>query len=118
MIYAYVDEDGFILATSVRMPKKMDGWVAVQGTLPPRPIVEDDTEPHLMLVDGQLVWQVGKTEAEIEALRAAAYRDRVDPLTCHIQRMADMGAADSEIDALRAVRDATFYAIQREFPYS
>jgi hypothetical protein len=32
--------------------------------------------------------------------------------------MADMGAAASEIDALRAVRDATFYAIQREFPYA
>lgn len=58
------------------------------------------------------------TNAEIEALRAAAYRDRVDPLTCQIQRMADMGAAASEIDALRAVRDATFYAIQREFPYA
>lgn len=58
------------------------------------------------------------THAEIEALRAAAYRDRVDPLTCQIQRMEDMGASASEIDALRAVRDATFYAIQREFPYA
>lgn len=78
MIYAYVDEDGFILATSVRMPKKMDGWVAVQGSLPPRPVAED-TEPRLMLKDGALVWQVGKTEAEIAEERKRAYTEECDP---------------------------------------
>lgn len=116
-MYVNAASDGYVLATSKHKPANMDGWVSVDGTLPPRPIAEDGTEPRLMLVDGALVWMVGKTRAEIEALRAAAYRDRVDPLTCQIQRMEDMGAAASEIDALRAVRDATFYAIQREFPY-
>lgn len=117
MIYAKVT-DGVVIATTGRKPSNMDGWTAVDGTLPPRPIAEDDTEPRLMLIDGLLVWQTGKSRAEIEALRAAAYRERVDPLTCQIQRMEDMGAAASEIEALRAARDATFYAIQREYPYA
>ena len=78
MIYAKVEDDVVVL-TTIKKPTNMDGWVAVDGTLPPRPVAED-TEPRLMLKDGQLVWQVGKTEEEISALRQSAYEAECDSL--------------------------------------
>ena len=77
-MYVNATSDGYVLATSTNKPSNMYGWTAVQGTLPPRPIAED-TEPRLMLVDGQLVWQVGKTEAEIAEERKKAYTEECDP---------------------------------------
>lgn len=79
MTYVKV-EDGVVIATTINKPTNMDGWVAVDGSLPPRPIAEDDTEPRLMLKNGQLVWQVGKSEAEISALRQQAYEAECDSL--------------------------------------
>lgn len=78
MTYARVTDDNVVIATTIRKPSNLDGWVAVQGTLPPRPIAED-TEPRLMLVDGQLVWQTGKTADEIAEERKKAYTEECDP---------------------------------------
>lgn len=79
MIFVKLTDDGLISVISFNKPTNMDGWVEVQGSLPPRPIAEDGTEPRLMLVDGQLVWQVGKTEAEIAEERKKAYTEECDP---------------------------------------
>lgn len=77
MVYAKVIDE-IVVATTINKPSNLDGWVAVEGTLPPRPIAED-TEPRLMLVDGALVWQTGKTEAEIAEERKKAYTEECDP---------------------------------------
>lgn len=73
--------------------------------------------------DGQIVhkWiQVEKpipTQEEIEALRAAAYRERVDPLTCQISRLRDMGGTEDEIAEAMARREQEVASIKREMPY-
>jgi hypothetical protein len=76
MIYILADKDGYVKSVATIQG---EGYVAYDGTLPPRPIAEDDTEPRLMLVDGALVWQVGKTEAEIAEERKRAYTEECDP---------------------------------------
>ena len=90
MLYVNATSDGYVLATSKHKPANMDGWTEVQGTLPPRPIAEDDTEPRLLLVDGALVWRVGKTEAEIAEERKKAYTEECDPfLTAYLGYTAE-----------------------------
>jgi hypothetical protein len=79
MIYTRITDGNIVIATTILKPSNMDGWVVVDGTLPPRPIAEDDTEPRLMLVDGALVWQVGKTADEIAEERKKAYVAECDP---------------------------------------
>lgn len=117
MIYAKVF-DGVVVATTTRKPSNMDGWVAVDGKMPKRPTVaEDDTEPRLILKDGVLVWQMGKTREEVEAERRTAYRDRVDPITSEISRLRDMGGTDAEIAEAMERREQEVAAIKREFPY-
>ena len=116
MFYARLD-DNVVIATTIRKPSNMDGWVAVNGTLPPRPIAEDDTEPRLILKDGALVWLVGKSRAEVEAERARAYRDRVDPITSEISRLRDMGGTEDEIAEAMERREAEVARIKAEMPY-
>ena len=117
MIYARVADDGVVIATTINNQINLDGWVAVDGTLPPRPIAEDDTEPRLMLEDGALVWQVGKSREEVQAERKRAYRDRVDPITSEISRLRDMGGTEDEIAEAMARREAEVASIKREMPY-
>jgi hypothetical protein len=74
--------------------------------------------------DGQIVhkWvQVAKpvpTDEAISALRAQAYRDRVDPITCEVQRLRDMGGTHDEIVDAMARRDAEVAKIKAEYPYA
>ena len=115
----YVKEyDGQVLVVAINKPSNMDDWVAVQGTLPPRPIAEDDTEPRLMLKDGQLVWQVGKSREEVQAERKRAYIERVDPITAEISRLRDMGGTEDEIADAMARREREVARIKREMPYN
>ena len=116
MIYAKMI-DGAVIATTIRKPANMYGWVSVQGALPPRPIAED-TEPRLMLVDGQLVWQVGKSREEVQAERKRAYIDRVDPITAEISRLRDMGGTEDEIAEAMRRREQAVAAVKAEFPYA
>ena len=57
------------------------------------------------------------THEEIEAARAAAYRERVDPITCEIQRLRDMGGTDDEIAEAEARRAEAVAAIKAQYPY-
>ena len=116
MTYARLDGD-VVIATTIRKPSNLDGWTAIDGSLPPRPIAEGEPEPRLMLKDGQLVWQVGKTHAEIEDERARAYRDRVDPITSEISRLRDMGGTEDEIAEAMARREREVARIKAEMPY-
>ncbi len=58
------------------------------------------------------------TDKEISTLRASAYRDRVDPITCEISRLRDMGGTEEEIAEAMARRDAEVARIKEELPYS
>ena len=79
MIYAKAIDE-IVVATTINKPSNMDGWSAVDGTLPPRPVAEDDSAPRLMLVDGALAWRVGKSDEEISTLRQQAYEAECDSL--------------------------------------
>lgn len=57
------------------------------------------------------------TREEIEAARAADYRATVDPITCEIQRLRDMGGTDEEIAEAEARREAAVAAIKAQWPY-
>lgn len=76
MLYILTDKDGYVKSVATIQG---EGYVAWNGTLPPRPIAEDDTQPRLILKDGQLVWQVGKTADEIAEERKKAYTEECDP---------------------------------------
>lgn len=54
---------------------------------------------------------------EIEAARASAYRATVDPITCEIQRLRDMGGTDEEIAEAEERREAAVAAIKEQHPY-
>ena len=57
------------------------------------------------------------TREEIEAARAAAYRATVDPITCEIARLRDMGGSAEEIAEAEARREAAVAAVKSQWPY-
>ena len=57
------------------------------------------------------------THEEIEQARAAAYRERVDQITCEIARLRDMGGSTEEIAEAEARREAAVAAIKAQWPY-
>ena len=118
MIYARVTDDGVVIATTINKQINLDGWVAVDGKMPKRPTVaEGEPEPRLMLVNGALVWQVGKSREEVQAERKRAYIERVDPITAEISRLRDMGGTEDEIAEAMARREREVASIKRELPY-
>lgn len=58
-----------------------------------------------------------QTREEIEAARASAYRERVDPITCEIARLRDMGGSADEIAEAEARRAEAVAAIKAQYPY-
>ena len=57
------------------------------------------------------------TREEVEQARAQAYRERVDPITCEIQRLRDMGGSAEEIAEAEARRAEAVAAIKAQWPY-
>ena len=61
------------------------------------------------------------TKEEIQKLRANAYKNEVDPITCHIQRLKDESAMTNEINAEIAAlieeRKAKVQEIKARYPY-
>lgn len=117
MIYARVTDENVVIATTINKPSNLDGWVAVQGTLPPRPIAEDDTEPRLMLVDGQLVWLTGKTAEEIAEERKRAYTEECDPYLVAYQGYLVEGDTEKAESARRAYLKAKA-EVRKRLPYN
>ena len=116
MLYVLTKEDGSVVAVSTIQG---NGYAPYNGTLPPRPTVaEGEPEPRLMLVNGALVWQVGKTREEVQAERKRAYIERVDPITAEISRLRDMGGTEDEIADAMARREREVARIKREMPYN
>lgn len=57
------------------------------------------------------------TAEEITALRKAAYVQRVDPITCEIERLKEMDGTFEEIEEARNRRAEVVAAIKSEYPY-
>ena len=57
------------------------------------------------------------TRENVEAMRQEAYRLRVDPITCEISRLRDMGGTEDEIAEAMARREAEVARIKAEMPY-
>ena len=98
--------------------------------LPEEPTRRDGFGHELVVKDGALQWVSFKleeqpepeapsapTHAEIEQARAAAYRATVDPITCEIARLRDMGGSADEIAEAEARREAAVAAIKESYPY-
>lgn len=57
------------------------------------------------------------TAEDITRWRKAAYVQRVDPITCEISRLRDMGGTPEEIEVARIRRILEVEAIKAEYPY-
>lgn len=123
----YAQETGEVkMVSALDAPRAGDLTVAA---LPDEPPAERGYVHELRVVDGALVWArvpvaapepeapSAPTREEIEATRAAAYRDRVDPITCEIARLRDMGGSAEEIAEAEARREAAVAAIEAQYPY-
>lgn len=99
-VYVQIEDSTIVCCTIVK-PTNLDGW---------------EVREVASLADVKVGEHI-QTHEEIEQARAAAYRERVDPLTCEIQRMRDMGGSASEIAEAEARRAAAVAAIKAQWPY-
>ncbi len=132
MITLRFDANGLVTMVS-RIDTPKAGDLSVEA-LPPEPEARPPYAPVLYVRDRVPVWEMvevcepeaeraaepeepAPTHAEIEAARAAAYRATVDPITCEIQRLRDMGGSAAEIAEAEARREAEVAAIKAQWPY-
>lgn len=119
--------------SSLNAPREGDLTV---DALPEKPADERGYMHELRVVDGALIWArmvidesaeqepaeppapSAPTHEEIEAARAAAYRATVDPITCEIARLRDMGGSAAEIAEAEARREAAVAAVKAQWPYT
>lgn len=71
----------------------------------------------LQWVDDGVPAPQAQTREEIEQSRAAAYRATVDPITCEIARLRDMGGSAEDIAEAEARREAAVAAVKAQWPY-
>lgn len=126
----YVQETGEVkMVSALDAPRAGDLTVSA---LPDEPPAERGYVHELRVVDGALTWvsipveepepepapeEHSQTHEEIEAARASAYRATVDPITCEIARLRDMGGSAAEIAEAEARREASVAAIKAQHPY-
>lgn len=94
-------EDGTIVCATIVKPTNLDGW---------------EVREVASLADVKVGEHI-PTQAEISQMRASAYRATVDPITCEIQRLRDMGGSAEEIAEAEARREAAVAAIKAQHPY-
>lgn len=129
----YERESGRVTMMSAIDPPR-DGDLTVES-LPDEPAAELGYVHELRVVDGTLIWArvaieepaerapaeppepAAPTHEEIEQARAAAYRATVDPITCEIARLRDMGGSAAEIAEAEARRAEAVAAIKAQWPY-
>ena len=110
MIYFKTNSDGLVINIAFVKPKDAESWQAVDS-LPTRNYGDK------IYFDGGAFRVVRHGHDEAEQSRAAAYRERVDPITCEIQRLRDMGGSAEEITEAEARREAAVAAIKAQWPY-
>ena len=110
MIYFKTNSDGLVINIAFVKPKDAESWQAVDS-LPTRNYGDK------IYFDGGAFRVVRHGHDEAEQSRAAAYRATVDPITCEIQRLRDMGGSAAEIAEAEARREAAVAAIKAQWPY-
>lgn len=110
------------IVTAMQLSEEpLEGWTATDATEIPNTESQDGCTVAV-LWDGKTLSVVQvpipqPTHEEIEQARAAAYRATVDPITCEIQRLRDMGGSAQEIAEAEARREAAVTAVKAQWPY-
>ena len=99
-VYVQV-EDGTIVCSTIVKPTNLDGWEAREVAS----LAEVKVGEH------------PPTREDVGAMRQEAYRLRVDPITCEISRLRDMGGTDAEIAEAMELREREVARIKAEMPY-
>lgn len=110
---------------AVEVPEVPDMPEVPQGKSPELRLDADGRRLYWALVDApdepapvpEAEAPAAPTHEEVEAARASAYRERVDPITCEIQRLRDMGGSAAEIAEAEARRAEAVAAIKAQWPY-
>lgn len=118
-----------LMISEIDAPKEGDLFVEA---LPPEPETKPPFYAELRVENGGLLWEIKEappepepepeephkpTAEEITALRKAAYTTRVDPITCEIERLKEMGGTEEELEAARRRRAEAVAAIKSAYPY-
>lgn len=81
----------------------------------------EETDKEYFLHNGEYVFEVPEpTKEEQQQARQEAYKNEVDPITCHIQRLGDEEQTPdiiAEITSLVEKRKAKVEEIKARFPY-
>lgn len=133
-LHIQVDENGFVV-WGLLAERKDAPWINTGLTARPEAPEVDGKVARMKWQDGAIAWAYedipalpeptpetpteppAPTHAEIEAARASAYRQTVDPITCEIQRLRDMGGSEAEIAEAEARREAAVAAVKAQYPY-
>lgn len=134
MITVEAMEDGRVVRIDYAAQALRPGAIEVPE-VPEMPDVPQGKRPELRLdAEGQrLYWALvdapeepapapeeepsAPTHEEVEAARASAYLATVDPITCEIARLRDMGGSTEEIAEAEARRAEAVAAIKAQYPY-
>lgn len=125
-------KDGRVMRVGYNDATLPKGAIEV-GAIPQEPTLEEGKACELVWDGKALAWRVydvelptepteptepqPPTREDVEAMRQEAYRLRVDPLTCEISRLRDMGGTEDEIAEAMERREAEVARIKREMPY-
>lgn len=133
-LHIQVDGEGKVV-WSLMAEHRGAPWIDTGLTARPKPPEAEDMVARMVWKDGAIDWELqpfqkqpepvpaepteppAPTHEEIEAARAAAYRATVDPITCEIARLRDMGGTDEEISEAEARRAEAVAAIKAQWPY-
>lgn len=110
MVYFKIEDDGLVTNIAFVRPADSDAWHAVEA------LPAHDYGDKVYFVDGAFR-VVRRAREEARASRAEAYAATVDPITCEIARLRDMGGTADEIAEAEARREAAVSAIKAQFPY-
>lgn len=130
MITITPNKDGLVVRIGYRDETLAEGAIEV-SSIPDIPETANDEAADLYWIDGNLIWKVTAvpppepepeephipTAEEITEMRKSAYISRVDPITCEIERLKEMGGTPEEIEAARYRRAEEVAAIKAEYPY-
>lgn len=130
-LHIQVDDNGFVV-WGLMAERKDAPWINTGLTSRPEAPEVYGKVARMKWQDGVIAWAYedipappepepeapsAPTHAEIEAARAAAYRQMVDPITCEIARLRDMGGTEAEIAEAEARREAAVAAVKSQYPY-
>lgn len=133
-LHIQVDRSG-VVVWSLLSEHRDAPWIDTGLAERPKPPDAEDMVARMVWKDGTIDWELlpvqtqpepapaepteptAPTNEEVEAARAAAYRERVDPITCEIARLRDMRGSAQEIAEAEARRAEAVAAIKAQYPY-